>query len=155
VALFTVGGHEYRSDNLDAIGQFNVARRLTPVVFALAPLISLGATTEELAAVITSDIGANLELLRPTVEAVAKMSDADVDYIIANVASKVYRGIRNPVSGQIDSWIPIWNAHARAFQYQDIGLPELVQIVWRVLQENLSSFSFGSPSTSSEPPRAQ
>jgi hypothetical protein len=149
MALFQVGGHDYRSDPLDALTQFHVSRRLSPVVLALAPLIGLGATVQELSSVITADIGQNLRILQPAIEAVAKMPDEDVNYVISKTMARVYRAIKNPSTGAVDSWIPVWSPTAGVLQYEDIGMVEMIQIVWNVLRESLSGFFSGNPSSSS------
>jgi len=148
MALFTVGSHDYRSDSLDALTQFHVSRRLSPVVLSLAPLIGLGATVEDLASIITSDIGSNLRLLQPAIEAVAKMPDEDVNYVVSRTMTRVYRAIKNPSTGSVESWVPVWSPTAGVLQYDDIGMIELIQIVWNVLRENLGGFFSGSQSPS-------
>lgn len=148
MALFTVGGHEYRSDPIDALTQFHVSRRLSPVVLALAPLIGLGTTVEELTSVITTDIGNNLRILQPAIDAVAKMPDDDVNYVILKTMARVHRGVKNPNTGSIDSWTPVWNSAVGMLQYEDIGMVEMIQIVWIVLRENLGSFFLESQSPS-------
>jgi hypothetical protein len=148
MALFQVGGREYRSDPLDALTQFHVSRRLSPVVLALAPLIGLGATVEDLTTVITSDIGSNLRILQPAIDAVAKMPDEDVNYVVIRTMSRVHRGVKNLNTGAIESWTPVWNQSAGMLQYEDIGMVEMIQIVWIVLRENLSGFFSESQSPS-------
>lgn len=146
MAVFTVGDHEYRSEKLDALVQFHISRRLTGVVIGLAPLISLNASVEDLATVISSDIGENIKLLEPVLAAVAKMSDEDVNYVVAKTMAKVYRAVKNPGTGAIESWSPMWSNSTHSLMYDDLNLSELVQIVWYALRENLEDFSFGSPS---------
>jgi len=134
---------------MDALTQFHVSRRLTSVVLGLAPLIALNATVEDLAAVITSDLGQNVKLLEPVLNAVAKMPDEDVNYVVAKTLGKVFRAIKNPSTGSIEGWSPMWSASAQAPMYADLSLPDLVQVVWYALRENLEDFSFGSLSRSS------
>lgn len=148
MALFTIGEHDYRSDKLDALTQFNVSRRIIPVVIALAPLIIPGATEKDIALLITSDLSRNVALIQPALEAVAKMPDDDVNYVLAKCASRVFRANKNPSTGAVDSWSPIWNSSAKSLQYDDLGMVDLITIVWNVLRENLEGFFSESRSSS-------
>lgn len=144
MAQFTVGDHVYQSDRIGAIDQFNISRRLTPVVVALVPLINLGATPEEISAAIGSDLAKNARLIEPALEAISKMSDDDVQFILSKTLSKVQRGVKDPVTAVVMAWSPLWGAGG--LQYDDLSMPDMIRIVWNVLSEQLGGFFSGSQS---------
>jgi hypothetical protein len=144
---FVVGDHVYQSDKIGAIDQFNISRRLTPVVLGVAPLINLGSTPEEIAASIGSDLTKYVGLMAPTLEALSKMSDEDVQYVLSKTLSKVQRGVKDPVTGAVVAWSPLWGSGG--LQYEDLSMPDMVRIVWNVLSEQLGGFFSESPSGSS------
>jgi len=148
VALFTVGDFDYRSDKLDALTQFHVSRRLTTVVLGLAPLIALNATVEDLATVISADLGQNAKLLEPVLNAVSKMPDEDVNYVVSKTMQRVFRAVKNPSTGSVEAWTPMWSASSNALMFDDVSLSDLVQIVWYALRDNLNDFFSGSLSGS-------
>jgi hypothetical protein len=147
MAQFTVGQNTYQYDKLGAIDQFNISRRLTPVVLALTPFIDLGRTTEEIAAAIAADLVGSIKLIAPVLEAVAKMSDDEVNYVLSKTLVKVQRGVKDPVTQAVIAWSPVWSSGG--LQYDDLSMPDMIRIVWTVLNEQLSGFFSGNPSGSS------
>lgn len=112
---FEINGASYRAQQMDAMKQFHVVRRLAPLMGEFAGLKS--AEPEKAFEAIAS--------------AVSKMSDADADYVIGTCLDSVERQAGNQwgkirVSGRL--------------MYADLPLPDMLQIVWQVLQGNLGSF---------------
>jgi hypothetical protein len=64
-----VGGHRYRIGHLDAKKQFHVARRIAPILAGMGK----GATTKS---------ENPMEQIAPIAEALSKMSEEDVDYVL-------------------------------------------------------------------------
>lgn len=133
---FEAGGHRYRiAGKLNAIQQLHIVRRLAPLIGAFQGV--------DLAALRPADQGAAPEraeqamkqIMGPLAEGVAKLSDADTEYVLAACMGLVQRDL-----GGGSGWGPVWNAGARTMQYSDIGFAELIQIVGRVLMANLGDF---------------
>jgi hypothetical protein len=68
------------------------------------------------------------------------MSDEDTLYVLGHTLSHIDRGEVNPNTGEPTAWMPIWNAQVKRIQYDDISMPHMIQMVWKVLSENLQSF---------------
>lgn len=130
-----IAGVKYRVGRLDARKQFHVARRLTPVMGALVAALKGG--EGELS-------GENvLSALVPMSEAVATMADADADYVITTCLGACER--ESVVHGA--GWSPVSAPNGR-LMFDDIALPQMLQLVAAVIQENLAPFFPGLGRTS-------
>jgi hypothetical protein len=133
----------YRLNKMPVRVQFQVARRLAPVVMhmrgvlgslppvdadpAIAPIASAMASTDFLGA------------LEPLVEAIGGLPDETCDYVLDACLSAVQRN-------QGPAWTPIWNARGKTMQFDDIDLPTMLRLTAAVLQENLGGFFPAPPS---------
>ena len=123
---FEIGGHTYRANRMDARSQFHITRRLAPVFGELAPAMKGGA----------------MDAIAPLANAIAKLSDADADYILFGLLRSVSR--KQP---QGLGWAPV--AVGDVIMFDDITMPQMIQIAWRALAYNLQDFFAGLPSGSS------
>jgi hypothetical protein len=140
MAEFRIGDHQYRTrGKMNARAQFHVARRLAPLVSQLATLGPL------LQAATEGGDGLAVELFaRPLTDALVKMTDTDCDYVLDHCLGLVQRLQGGNGSGQ-QVWSDIWNARASRMQFEDIELPEMLQIAVEVLQESIGGFFATSP----------
>lgn len=132
--IVKVEGTEYRIGKLDVFDQFHIARRLAPLLATLGtalldrPVVSLeGDTAKE-----SSDRFLSLAL-SPLAEAIAKMSNADADFIIHTCLAVCYRKV-DP-----QGWAPV-QVNGKTLAYDDITLTILMGLVVNVIEENLGSF---------------
>ena len=116
---FTIGEHTYRAGRLDARTQFHVVRRLGPVLADL--------TTAS-----TGNVIANIAV------AVGKLKDEDADYVIDKSLRVVTRAQDN---GR--GWAAVSNPTG-GLMFDDIDMPVMLQLVWKVLEEYLVPFFKGS-----------
>jgi hypothetical protein len=134
-----INGHSYRFGKIDAMKQFHVVRRLAPALASVG--LSLG-RLKQLANV--------ADLLGPAFEVIAKMSDEDSNYIIYTCLRAVSR---KDGQGAGTGWMPLVPSSQDMLAYQDIELPEMLQLVMWVLRVNLEGFFKGltdaTPSVSS------
>lgn len=139
MAEFDVGEHTYRSGTLNAFDQLHIARRLAPVISSFFDI--LGAVPPAGEASDKLDIFQLLtsEKLEGLAKALAEMPDEQVDYILAKCLSICSRAERDPVTNSVTGWNLIWNKAAKQTQY-NITMPEMLQIMQHVLQENIGSF---------------
>lgn len=133
-AHFEINGRRYRARSLNAFQQLHIARRIAPLLVD-AQSAFRNATLDAPSDVPDMD-GLDLfaEKLKPLFEALAKMPDNEVEYIFAlclGVVSRLEAG---------DRYMPIWNAAARGPQFEDITLPEMFQIAYKVIEANLGDF---------------
>lgn len=146
---FEAGGHRYRiAGKLDAIKQFHVVRRLAPLVSAFQG-VDLAALRPEAQTSDPETAAAAMQgLVGPLAQGVAKISDADSEYVLAACMGVVERDL-----GGGTGWGPVWSAPARAMMYADITFIELITIVGRVLMANVGDFGFALPRPG-QPPEA-
>lgn len=124
---FTVGDHDYRANKMDALTQFHVLRRLSPVIGALKDLAG-------------GDTSKGLDSLGPIAEVAARLPDEDVNYIIDRCLSTVQRK-KDGDTG----WVAVWNASAKRAMFDDIGMLEMLMISGNVVMNAIGPFSFGRP----------
>ena len=72
-----------------------------------------------------------LAIMEPVMGVVAKMSNEDVEFVIMTSLQVVQRK-------QGDLWARIMNG--KSFQFQDITMPQMIQLTVAVVKENLSDF---------------
>jgi hypothetical protein len=120
----TLNGKQYRIGKLSAMKQFHVARRVAPALTGLVSAFG-GATADQ------ADFA---KALGPLVDAVAKMPDADAEYVLGTCLSVVSR--------QTDptTWAPVWRDQ---MVFDDIDLKTMVQLAAKVIQDNLGN-TFGA-----------
>lgn len=141
---FSIGAHKYKARKLDTMKQWGVARRIAPVVTKVMD----PALLKRAAAVLQNTPGdennhaaqnldAFLELIaataQPFMDGLAEMGDEDSEYVINTCAATVQRE-------QPTGWADI-NPGGRGLMFDDIDLPELIQIVVRVILGNVANFS--------------
>lgn len=131
-----LSGRIYHTGKLDARRQFHVARRLAPVIAAMA---DAAGSIDDL-----KSVAASIDLEK-IAGAVAALSDADADYIMDNCLSVVtYRD----QEAQRDFKIM---PRPGVVQFDFVGLPEMLRLAAAVIQENLAGFMPASDQGSSEP----
>lgn len=115
------GGLTYRIGQMPVIEQFHLARKLTPVMAAIA---------------------GKDDVLGALGGVLGDMSVEDANFILF--------GLLKPVSRKLDGglgWAPV--VKGSTLMYQDIALPDLMQIAFASLQSNLGSFLPGLPAAGS------
>ncbi len=146
---FPVKGIQYKPTRMDAKKQFHITRRLTPFIVGMLSHLP----KEAIAAAMTADkknIDLNaivdqvnpMDMIVPIMENLAKMPDADVDYVLDNCLEHCQRSL-----GQDRGWGPV-KVVGSAPQYADIDMIVMLQIAWNVIQANIGNF-FPVPSLNS------
>ena len=129
MADFEVGNHRYKSSRMNAMTQFHVARRLSPV-FA-----SLGEAYKKNPNDFTSALPALMGV-------VSGMPDADVDYIFKSCLRLCQR-----FQGDALPWANV-TTPSGDLMFQDLGMTEMLQITYNVIADNFASFFSALPATS-------
>jgi len=124
---FVVGGQQYRATKMDTFKQFHVARRLLKVISTLAPMMKDGRVDNV------------LDALPIMAAAIGEMRDEDADYILKVCLEHCQRN-SGGVWGKVRA--------GDVLMFEDIGLPEMMQITWKVIEENLASFMPALPQSS-------
>jgi len=112
-----INGVVYRTGQLNAKEQFHIARRLAPIVAAMAMDVNLGAA-----------------MFQSLAEAVKKLDDADVDFIMRTTMKTVLRQVG-------DRWAPTWNVQADIPQFADMNAAMLTELMMAVIEDQLGGFT--------------
>lgn len=123
-----VGGQMYRIGRMDAKKKFHVARRLAPLLAGLTSAKSGGGMAEAIA---------------PIAEALSRMTEEDTDYVLDACLAVCQREQPN---GQ---WAPVCTTTGR-MMFQDIDMPEMVQLAVNAVRTNLAAFFPGTPADSNQ-----
>lgn len=129
-------GQQYRAGKLNTFQQLHLSRKVAPLLPKLLPTIAELATRREEEMDAPIDLGSFASSIGPLTETLAEMSDADVEYIFGISLSAVSRL-------QGNNWVPIWNKGASAPMFEDLELPDQLQIVVKVVADNLGPFMRG------------
>lgn len=133
-----IGGQKYRIGRLNARKQFHVARRLAPVV---PDVIGSLASMKRMVMGEKVDIAEFARLINGGVNGLARMSDADADYVLDECLSVV-------TMSQMGHWVKIWSPGAGPM-FDTLDLAQMAQLVWAVVQTNLMNF-FPAPQPTSK-----
>lgn len=131
---FNIGGSVYRSSGIDPISQGHIARRLMPLLGALAPSIQKHLSGQPVMAGPTS-IAAIVEQAMPLVEYLAHIDDATHDFILARTLC----GVERERPGHA-GWERVWNDKRAALCVDGISGADVIEIVVRVLLAELAPF---------------
>lgn len=124
-----VGEHSYRVQKLNAIQQFHVARRVIPVLkTAIGALVALKNNEGRVAD--------PMDIIIAMSDDLARMSDEDSEYVLKTCLAVVQRK-------QGSGWMSLMTAGR--FQFEDLELPQMMQLVVAVLQDHFASFFAGDP----------
>jgi hypothetical protein len=125
---FEVNGRNYRASKMDAMTQFNVIRKLAPIMEPLAEFISTprGGNGGQANAV---------HMAMPIIKAISELPEETTDYVIEMCMSRVRRD-----EGEGRGWAKIWNDQARRPQMDDIDMVTMLMIVVQVLGGSFSAF---------------
>ena len=131
---FEVDGIAYRAKRLDAMSQFMLSLKLTPILVHADPLLKV---MRERAAALAegkevADLG--MSVLAPLSAALAEMSEESQRSIMRTLLSTVYRQ-------QGPGLVPVYDLKNDQLNPQaEVEGLAMVKIAWRVFEENLGSF---------------
>jgi hypothetical protein len=134
----TVDGQQYSIAKLDAMKQFQVVRRLTPIAAALFKSVKMdgeanAANLEETGRNMLTDFLSNAG---PFADALAGMTDEQVENIVYPCMAVVKRQ-------QGPAWADIKVPGQNKLMFADIDGITLVKLTVEVLRDNLSNFFSG------------
>ncbi|MFJ6322260.1 MULTISPECIES: phage tail assembly chaperone [unclassified Rhizobium] len=119
MAEFSVNGIKYRSGVMDAMTEFHVTRRLSPIIGSFRGMMDKK---------IEDGIGVIADVL-------AKMSNEDAEFIISSCMNVVER---EEAGGR--GWAKAWSPKAAKPMYDDITMAVMIQIVFAVLGTVIGPF---------------
>lgn len=128
---FTSFGNEYRVMRMKAKQQWNCARRLAPLLAKSGNLIA--AVQQDPSGTGGIDFFAAFQ---PFAEALSELSDEASDYVIDTCLGHAQRKAANGYRPVVMNGTMMWD---------DIEMPEMLEITFNVLRENLGNFLQGLP----------
>lgn len=147
---FVVEGRTYHASKMNAMDQFQVLRRLAPIMGSFGGLMNFMSNRE--AAPMTQP--EMLTAISPLAKAISELSDEATNYIFDKCFGLV---TRDEPGGR--GAARIWNVQAKRMQMDDIDLPAMMQILVKVLEGSFENFFRGGPQSStgveSPPPGRQ
>jgi hypothetical protein len=115
---FEVGGKLYATKPMDVMTQFHVGRKLAPGLFrCLGELRTTGETM--------------LDSIEPMLETISLMSKGDSEYIIFSCLATCQRK---------NSGIYSNLTNGTSLMFDDVGLDDMLKIVWNVIQDTFKRF---------------
>lgn len=129
---FSIDGIEYKAVKVDAVKQFHLARRLSPFLEAIVPLIA-----KVKAGVIKEGDDATFDALiegyAPFAKMMADMPDDQADYILFGLLACIKRK-----QGQGLGYANVTNGNA--LMYSDINVVQMMKMAYHAFMENLADF---------------
>jgi len=130
---FTVNGHDYATTKMRVLDQLNLTRRLAPAIGVGISKIGVSgmkdAVTEELTKEQAEERA--IALVPIFLEVYASLSEDDANWITMKCLECVQRR-----SDQGYAFV----ARSGEIMFDDIELPEILQLIGHVIRENLASF---------------
>lgn len=134
-----VGQHFYIVSKMELFAQLNVMRKLGPIIARTGA----GFITDP-----PKTLEDTMTRLEPAVDQLSAMSEEDFNYVLHHCLSVVRR-----VQGQMLQ--PVFNAHAKQMQFNDVNAAEALQLVALVIGDNLGSFFDTSEQSTGDPASPQ
>lgn len=130
---FIINGHEYATIKMRVLDQLNLTRRLAPALGAMVKSIGPSASKAAIVGDMTDEQAQEraLTFIPIALDAIAGMSEADSNWVTLKCLECVQRKTDGGY-GQV--------ARGDSIMFDDMELPEMLQVVGRVIQENLASF---------------
>ncbi|WP_228748449.1 phage tail assembly chaperone [Acinetobacter towneri] len=137
--IIPIGGHDYAIGRLNALDQLHVSRKIAPIVPNIMPILTEVAKgdLEKVIESIEADENAELggleplaKALEPFMEAIAKMPEEDVNYVIYKCLSVVKRGGAVVCRGE-------------SIMFDDLDMNHLLPLTVAVIRTNLGNFIQG------------
>lgn len=139
MAVVEIGGRRYSIGKIPPMTQFHIARRLAPMVAGGAALIDV------IDAVTRDDVPLNeaaevLKNLQPVAEALAKMPDADAEYVVNHCLLVVSR--QEEPAG---NWAPV-QPQLGMMMMADMTMPDMLRLAFEVIKDQIAPFLNAQPS---------
>lgn len=133
-------GHTYQIGKMPAMAALHCARRVAPAWSAFGMGMHEMAQKMKAAQQVPDFDAEFLRVAQPVAEIVARMSDADVNYVVQACLNLVRRK-------QAEGWAPVMRGENLMFE--DMPLNVMMRLVFETLKENVGGF-FQAPTAATE-----
>ena len=135
----TIGGVEFKFSKLDAFKQFHITRKVGPVLADLLPAMKSAKAIQSQENMSEEDkFDKMAELADPLLKGLAKLSDADSEFILNGLLYSVE--MKQAVTG---NWARV--SDGKMMMIQNLELPVILQLAGKAFVYNLAGFFTGSP----------
>jgi len=132
---FSAGPRKFKVSKINALKQFHIVRRMTPILSKLAPklkdlrplVMTNGEMTED------QKLDAAADFLAPVIEGFSLLSDKDSEYVLMTLLEAVEMH-----QEQYGNWAKV--ASGGQLMFQDLDLGVLMQAAGRAFMFNLQGF---------------
>lgn len=137
--IIPIGGHDYSIGRLNALDQLHVSRKIAPIIPNIMPILTEVAKGDLEKVIESIEDGSNDNLdgleplakaLEPFMEAIAKIPEDDVNYIIHKCLSVVKR------NGAVV-------CRGNSIMFDDLDMNHLLPLTVAVIRANLGNFIQG------------
>ncbi|WP_404798963.1 phage tail assembly chaperone [Acinetobacter thermotolerans] len=137
--IIPIGGHDYAIGRLNALDQLHVSRKIAPIIPNILPILTEVAKGEFSKTLESLEAGSSEELdgleplakaLEPFMEAIAKIPEDDVNYVIHKCLSVVKR------NGAVV-------CRGTSIMFDDLDMSHLLPLTVAVIRTNLGNFIQG------------
>lgn len=137
--IIPIGGHDYTIGRLNALDQLHVSRKIAPIVPNIMPILTEVAKGDLEKVIESIEQGENEELdgleplakaLEPFMEAIAKIPEEDVNYVVHKCLSVVKRNGAVVCRGE-------------SIMFDDLDMNHLLPLTVAVIRTNLGNFIQG------------
>lgn len=133
---FSIGGMEFTVSKINALKQFQIVRRIAPILADLVPVAQKFSKLTE--SQLKED---QAELIAPIMSGISKLSDADANKVLFALLAAV-----EIKQMPIGNWARV--ANDDRLMFEDLELPVLLQIAGRAFAFNMSGFFSAMPQVS-------
>lgn len=130
---FKVGSYEFKLSKIDAFKQFHIVRRLSPILGDLAPhMNAISKLSQKNGKSEAEKFDELAGLLKPILDGIAKLSDADANLVLFGLLSGV------EIKQSTGHWAYV--VRDSVLMFNDLDLPTLLAAAGKSLAYNLSGF---------------
>ena len=147
-STFEVAGHKYQAGKLDMFDQMIIAKRLMPVmknivtpeiIQAVLASSAVPGETQEQADAAKASMKVDASKMLPAIaDAIYSLSDEDTRTIVQLALSGVHRQNKG------GAFSPLM-APGGGLLFQDVTMPTMLQIAWKVIEVHLGDFFATAP----------
>lgn len=134
----TIKEQEFSIEKISLDNQFHVARALSPVLTALAPVLISANKGGDL-------LSKDADSFKPFADCLASMKKEDADFCLFALLSKVQKKENKGLG-----WSNVVDSEAKVFQYQDMSLTTILMLAYKSLHLSLKDAFEDLPLASQE-----
>jgi hypothetical protein len=135
---FEIGSIKFKLGKINAIKQFQIARRVAPILSEMLPMLDpIAKSMNDQSLSESEKFGKGVVLAKPVLEGFSKLSDKDSEYVLFTLLSSV------EMQQSSGNWAKL--ANESMILFQDLELSVLMNAAGRAFFHNLTGFFAALP----------